>query len=131
MEEKNVYYGVDAAGETVEHGGVTAAGALAVVDERFAALKESYGSAEEALAATLFGFSRSADTFIEICLNGRDDISFKFEFPLPRRLLVFGGVSSTELRLRSKDELCALVSLFFASPAAAYKDRLEAFRGGA
>ena len=86
MEEQAVYYGIDVSGNTVEHGEVLAERALKVIDERFAGLKDKYDSAEEAVAATIFGFSKTKDTFIEICLNGRDDISFKFEFPQPPRL---------------------------------------------
>jgi len=130
MDNQATYYGVDVSGATVVHGSVGVEHALKVIDERFAALKDKYESAEESIADTMFGFSMTEDTFIEICINGRESISFKFEFPSPPRFFFFGGVSRTELELRSKEELASLVPMFFSAPAAAYKEYLDAYRVG-
>ena len=129
MDNKAIYYGIAVSGSTVEHGSVDSGQALKVIDERFAAMKDKYESAEEAIAATMFGFSMTADTFIEICINARDNISFKFEFPAPPKLFFFRGVSQTTLELHSKEELASLVPMFFSAPSAAYKDYLKSYKG--
>ncbi len=128
MDDKAIYYGIDVSGSTVEHGRVSVEQALKAIDERFTAMKDKYESAEEAIAATMFGFSMTEDTFIEICINARDKISLKLEFP-SRKLFFFRGISQTMLELRSKEELASLVPMFFSAPTAAYKDYLEAYRG--
>ena len=128
MEEKACYYGVDVSGDTVEHGSAEAARAMQIIDERFAGYKDTWQNAGEALAGTMFGFSKGKDTFVEICINGTDSISFKFEFPLPKKLFIFRDVYGIELKLRSKDELCALVEMFFSSPVMMYKDYLEGYK---
>ena len=126
MEEQADYYGIDASGDTVEHGRVAATRALEIINERFAALKDKYQSGEEALAATMFGFSRDANTFIEICINASNSISFKYELPLPKKLFIFQDIYRCELKLRSKEELCSLVKMFFDSSAMVYRDYLIA-----
>ncbi|MCX5657415.1 MAG: hypothetical protein NTZ48_04225 [Candidatus Omnitrophica bacterium] len=129
MEEQADYYGIDVSGDTVEHGSVETARAVQIINERFAALKDKYQSGEEALAATMFGFSKNKDTFIEICINASDSISFKLEFPLPKKLFIFQDIYRIELKLRSREELCSLVKMFFGSPAMVYKDYLIAYKG--
>ena len=46
MEGQAVYYGIDLAGGTVEHGPVDVEQAIKAIRERFAALKEKYDCAK-------------------------------------------------------------------------------------
>jgi hypothetical protein len=53
------------------------------VDGSLAPGAEKFESAEQAISATMFGFSRSKYGFIEICVNGPVEISYMFEMPDP------------------------------------------------
>jgi hypothetical protein len=53
-----------------EHDPIGLDEALKLVDRYFARGSEKFQTAEEAIAATMFGFSRSKSEFIEICING-------------------------------------------------------------
>jgi len=131
MEERAVYYGIDVSSATVEYGEVDSGQALKAIDERFAGMKEKYDSAEEALAATLFGFSKTGDTFIEITLNGPESISFKLECPKTPDSFIFRSLFSSTLELCSRDELSTLVTLFIRSPIEEFRAYLAGFPGRA
>jgi len=53
-----------------DHGPVGLDEALTIVDQYLARGTEQFDDAEKAIAATMFGFSRSKSTFVEICVNG-------------------------------------------------------------
>jgi hypothetical protein len=80
------------------------------------ALKIVYEYAEDALAETMFGFSRSESEFIEICVDGANQISYKFEYAdLGGSWLIklFGGIYQYEEELDSKEKLVEKVKDFF------------------
>jgi hypothetical protein len=102
--------------------------ALKLVDRYLARSCERFETAEEAIAATMFGFSRSKSEFIEICVNGANQISYKFEVadleaPWFRKL--FKGVFRRETELHSREELRQKVEEFFTTPILEIKHRLE------
>jgi hypothetical protein len=75
------HYGLDEDLETVEHGPVDLAAALEVTRAVYGRQRSFYESGEEALADTMFGFSRAEGDFIEVCVNGLDNISVTVELP--------------------------------------------------
>ncbi len=123
------YYGIDRAYKTVEYGEVTLERALEIIDDRFSKFKPKYPTMEEAIAETMFGFYRTKDTFIEICINAPDKISFKFEYPLSKKVLIFQNVYRREANLTTKEELIERVEHFFGSSNEEYKKYLELKKG--
>jgi hypothetical protein len=74
------------------------------------------------------GFSRSKSELIEICVNGANQIAYKFEVadleaPWFRKL--FNGVFRREAELHSREELVRKVEEFFTTPVPEIKRRLE------
>ncbi len=114
--------------EAEERGIVDLHEALKIVDRYLAAGGQAYETGEAALAATLFGFSRSKSEFIEICVHGPTQISCTFEASDPdaswfRKL--FKGVFQREMELHSREELLRKVEEFFTTPIQEIKRRLE------
>lgn len=112
-----------------EHPPIDLGTALVVVEDYFAhTLKPSFASGEQALAETMFGFSRSPSEFIEVCLNGPSQISYVFELTESdasglRKLL--GGTFRYETELKSKSELIERVREFYTVSPAQIKRQLE------
>jgi hypothetical protein len=94
--------------------------AVKVVDLYLARSCEKFKTAEEAIAATMFGFSRSKSEFIEICVSGPAQISYKFEVADPERSWVsklFKRAFRREAELHSREELVQKIEEFFTTPA--------------
>ena len=122
------WYGMTSDLKTEEHEPIALAQALQIVDEHFAHADEKFESAEAALAATMFGFSRSKSEFIEICINGSTQISYRFEMSDPDASWVhkmFGGVFQYEEELQSKDALIRKVEEFFTLQPREIRSRLQ------
>ena len=111
-----------------EHEPVQLEEALKIADRYLARGSEKSNDGEEAIAATLFGFSRSKSEFIEICVNGPALISYKFEMSDTdaswfQRL--FKGILRHEEQLHSREELVQNIKEFFTTPVQEIKRRLE------
>ena len=111
-----------------EHDPIRLDEALKLVDRYLARGSEKFKTVEEAIAATMFGFSRSKSEFIEICINGPTKISYKFEVSDPeaswlRKL--FKGVFQHEEELHSREDLVQKVEEFFTTPVQEIKRQLE------
>ncbi len=112
---------------TEEHGPIGLDEALKIVDRYLTRGRDTFESAEKAIAATMFGFSRSESDFIEICVNGPTEISCKFEAADPnaswfRKL--FKGAFQHEEELHSREELVRKVKEFFSTPLDEIRRRL-------
>jgi hypothetical protein len=77
------WYGMDKRLKPVDHPPVPLDQALEIARRYYANANKFYTTGEEAIAETMFGFTRNADktVFIEICMNGIDAISFRHEAP--------------------------------------------------
>ncbi len=100
---------------------------MQIVDAYFAAAGKKYDSGEEAIAATMFGFFHSRTDFIELCVNGPRQISYRFEMmdlsaSWFRKL--FNKVFQYEAMLDSRKALEAKVREFFTMPMEEIKGRL-------
>jgi len=103
--------------------------ALAIADRYLANGTKKLTGAEEAIAATMFGFSRSKSTFIEFCVNGSGQISFRIEISEPptswlRKL--FKSVFRRKEELGSREDIVRKIQEFFATPAQELQRRLTA-----
>jgi hypothetical protein len=107
-----------------EHDPIDLAEALKLVDRYLSRGSEKFKTAEEAIAATMFGFSRSKSEFIEICVNGPAQISYKFEISDPSASWfskLFQGVFRREAELHSREDLVQKVEEFFTTPVHVFK----------
>ncbi len=112
------WYSIDENLKTKENGVVSLPEAISIVNRYFSNLKPAYETGEEALADTMFGFCRTSDTFIEICIHSPSEIAFKFEMSnaeTPWYLKLFKGIEQFEETLKSREALIARVEKFFSS----------------
>jgi hypothetical protein len=111
----------------VDHEATTQDGAMAIIDGYFARLRPKYDSGDEAIAETMFGFQRSKGEFVEICINGPDSVSFKYETSEARKILFLSmpRVYQKELTLHSSEEVKAKVRAFFALDSTSFKAEVE------
>jgi hypothetical protein len=99
-----------------EHESVAFNRAIEIVDDYIARSSQQFQTGEDAIAATMFGFSRSTQEFIEICVHGPSKISYKFESPdksVAWFLKPWRGIFSHQEDLRSREELVQRVEEFF------------------
>jgi hypothetical protein len=114
------WYSINSDLNLVEHDPVGLDEAIQIVDRYMTHADEVFEYAEDALAATMFGFKRTEKEFIEICVHGSDLISFKHEAPVHGlkwyqwlwRTLVRQEDDEEEY-LESHDELVERISNFF------------------
>ena len=112
-----------------ERGPVGLEAALKVIDDYFARLKPQYETGEAALAETMFGFSRSSNDFIEICLHTPREISFRVEMPsspMGGLLAKLRGSFRREWTLDSVDSLRRHVTAYFTLTPEQFKAQVEA-----
>ena len=99
-----------------EHEPIDLKRAIEITDQYLARGSEKFKSDYEAFAATMFGFSKSKSEFIEICINGPEQISCKFEFSNPDATW-FQKLGNRTVRheeeLQSRDEVVQKVTEFF------------------
>jgi hypothetical protein len=99
-----------------EHEPIDLKRAIEITDQYLARGREKFKSDKEAIAATMFGFSKSKTEFIEICVNGSEQISYKFEFSNLDASWFQKLQNKTfrlEEELKSGDELVQKVTEFF------------------
>jgi len=99
-----------------EHEPIDLKQAIEIADRYLARAGEKVKNDNEALAATMFGFSKSGTDFIEICVNGAAHISYKFEFSNPQApwfQKFWKGTFQSEVELSSRDQLAQKITEFF------------------
>lgn len=99
-----------------EHEPVALERATQIVDEYMSRASEQFESGEDAIASTMFGFSRSAQDFVEICIHNPNRISFKFEAidpDVPWFLKPWKRIFQHQEELKSRDSLINRVQDFF------------------
>jgi hypothetical protein len=90
--------------------------AIEITDQYLARSGEKFKGDKEAIAATMFGFSKSKSDFIEICVNGAKHISYKFEFSNPEASWFHKFRNTTfryEDELHTRDKLVQKITDFF------------------
>jgi len=121
-------YGMDRALRTQVYGSVSLQEALAIFDERLANMREFYEWIEDALSDTMFGFSRSDNNFIELCIHAKDHVACSVELPSLRpswlaRLAGDRGRYETDLKTRS--EVVVMLRDFFTLSEATFAESLR------
>jgi hypothetical protein len=125
------WYSLDTALRTVEHGSLALDEAYDLIDRFFGQLRPHYDSGEEALAASMFGFTRPDGSYMQICVHAPDMIEVEYDFSLVknRLLRLVAGRRQRWERLRSRDQLRTRTSLFFTLSREAFQIRLRGGRG--
>jgi hypothetical protein len=121
-------YGIDEQLRTVERGAVSLEQARDAIDAYFSQATPSYATHEEALAQTMFGFSKPTGSFVELCIHTLAEISFKFESQVLGRSGLFGLGSRPyqfEATLRSRSDVIAAVERFFVASDEEYRSFIE------
>ena len=121
------WYALNADLQTVEHESLDLDGAYAIIDRYFARLQSHYKTGEEALAETMFGFVRTDESYMQICLHSPDAIDVEYDFSLVKNplLRLFAGRRQRDERLTSREELRGRTRLFFSHSKEAFQDLLR------
>jgi hypothetical protein len=93
--------------------------AIHIADTYFGRADGKHTWGEAAIAATTFGFGSETE-FVEFCINGPRDISYRFEasdMSVPWFLKPWRGTFQHKENLRSRDEMIQRIQEFFSSPA--------------
>ena len=125
------WYSLDKDLMLLQHECVGLERALEIVDEYLSRGAQKCGDANEAVSATMFGFSRSDSVFIELCANGPDSISYKFEMVDTDSLWIrriFGGAFRFEAELQSRSEVVYRVRQFFENSPNEIKAEIQSAR---
>jgi len=111
------WYSIDRDLHVEDHDPVDVPGALAIVDRYFGQLRFDYTTGEEAIAATVFGFARAPNDFLELGLVTPSEVSLRVELPRPKGGSFFswlrGGFQFEEV-LTSRSEVAQRVEQYFA-----------------
>jgi hypothetical protein len=113
---KILWYSISKDLDVEEHEPVDVAKAIEIVDGYFGRAGNTVQGGEEAIAATLFGFSRSEREFIEICVHSFSHVSYNFQAPnkdVPWLLKPWKGIFRYKEELRSRDLLIRRINEFF------------------
>lgn len=115
-------YNCRADGNSYDLEAVDRAGALALIDTRWAMLDADFDSTDEALETLMFGFYRDEADYIEIHVQAADFITLRHQ---PEREGYIGeifGRRDVLIHLRAREELEAVVSAYFESSAAGFAE---------
>jgi hypothetical protein len=98
------WYSIDRNLSVIDRGIAKKEEAMRIIEDYFTRLKPSYNSGEEALAETTFGFRKSKKEFVEISISSAEEISFRYEISVPRRILFLSipKIIQVEKTLHSK-----------------------------
>jgi hypothetical protein len=122
------WYSIDLNMRTRENRVVDVEEAIVILRRYVADYRVFHETDEEMLAASLFGFSRSDDEFIEIGVDGPGQISVKVELPVPGvpwLLRPLFGVFQHEETLGSVEAATERIREFFALSADQLRARLR------
>jgi len=110
------WYSINLDQKVEEHEPIDLERAIKIADQYLARGNEKFKDDREAVAATMFGFSKSKSNFIEICINRPKQISFKFEFSNPEASWFQKFRNATfryEDEFHSRDKLIQKITDFF------------------
>ena len=121
------WYSLDEDLHTVDHEVVDLEKANAIIDRYLEAVRPYYETGEEALAATMFGFTRLDDSYMQICVHSLSAIDIEYDFSLINNplLRLIGGHRQRDERLTSRDQLRARTELFFTHSREAFQTLLR------
>jgi hypothetical protein len=127
MTSRIPWYSIGRDLKPVDHEPVDLPEAVALVDRYFGQLRSTYASGEEALAATVFGFARAKNDFLEVCLNGVADISVRVESPRQAGggfIAKLRGTLKHEETLTGRESVVRRVEQYFVLSAAEFQAKL-------
>jgi len=111
------WYSMNLDQKVAEHESIDLKGAIRIIDRYLIGAGQHFENDREAIAATLFGFSKSRTDFIEFCVLGPQQFSFKIEFSnnanSSRFRKIFRPMFQHEEELHSREELVQKTTWFF------------------
>ncbi len=121
------WYSLDENLHTIDHEVVDLEEANAIIDRYLQAVRPNYETGEEALAATMFGFTRLDDSYMQICVHSLSAIDVEYDFSLINNplLRLIGGRRQGDEHLTSRDQLRSRTELFFTYSPEAFKTLLR------
>jgi hypothetical protein len=125
------HYSLNESLEIVEHGVVTKDQALKILDECSARQSGQMGSGEEAVAASVLGFSFDEKTFIEIAFETESKFRVKLEFPHSKRFLFVSlpSIYQKEIHVAGLPRLRDLVAQLFTLSLDDFRTSFESQKG--
>lgn len=121
------WYSVDESLKTIDHETIDSRRALEIADRYVAGLRSHYESGEDALAATMFGFARDDDSYMQICIHAHNHIDVEYDFaPIFKSFLqrLFSHPPQHSERLNSCDALRSRIELFYAHSSESMRQQL-------
>src|SRR5215469_2252651 len=97
------WYSIGLNGKVEEHEPVDLEEAVKIIDQYLSKAGRKFKTDKEALAASMFGFSKSKSDFVEISIFGSRQFSCKFEYSASGK--PFSRLFQHETELSSKDEI--------------------------
>lgn len=122
-DEKINWYSISLHQKVEKHDLIGLKEAVGIVDRYIAGAGKIFETDKEAMAASMFGFSKSKNNFIEICVLEPDQFSYRFEYSGNAAGKWLGGEFRYEAELQSRDELIQKVTEFFSNPSETLKDK--------
>jgi hypothetical protein len=125
---KRIFYGLNDRLETQERE-MPLDHAFEKMDSYLHYLKDKYDSVEQAVAASMFGFTHeNQNNFIEINLDSKEEFRIKLEFQIPKKWLIFKwhGLYQLERNIHDFDGLKNLVRSFYEKDIFAFQKDFEA-----
>lgn len=110
------WYSMNLDQKVEEHEPIDLKRAIEIADQYLVRGDEKFKNDREAFAATMFGFSKSKTNFMEVCVSGQKQISYKFEFSNPKASWFQKLRNATfryEDELHSRDKLIQKITDFF------------------
>jgi hypothetical protein len=121
------WYSLDTDLNTVDHEVVDLKEANAIIDRYLQAVRPHYETGEEALAATMFGFIRPDDSYMQISVHSLTAFDVEYDFSLIKNplLRLLGARRQRGERLISGDQLRARAEQFFTHSREAFQTVLR------
>jgi len=108
------WYSISKEFKTIDGGRLNIERAHSIVEKYIKNQDFLDGTAEDAVAKSLFGFSRKKDSFLELSIDNKVNYRVKHETPILRKsFMIFGSLYQREYHVSGKDELMKLVESYF------------------
>jgi hypothetical protein len=123
------WYSMDRDLQAVDHEVVGLDAAYRVIDEYFSKLRPHYDTGEEALAQTMFGFSRDDGSYMQICLHAPDVIDIEYDFSVVKNSVSRAiGRRQPQERLHARDEVRARAKAYFTESREQFRETVRSSR---
>ena len=126
MPDKLSWYSIDSNLDITDNPPVSFEEAVEIAKKYYANAGKTYESGEEGISQTTFGIEYDEKNFIELCVNGVNEISCRFEIHQPwpgveglpwwKKLAAPGAAFHRDVTLVSFEEMVAKIREFYTTP---------------